>query len=121
MISKKTDNKYKTELSSLWSWAGKEGYSSDNPPRQIDAYAIKEAVKYVPLANDIQSLLDAAKPGFEHDFLICVLHTAARISEIRLLAWEDVDLDRRFLTLWTSKRRVRNMEARKIAMSDTLC
>ncbi len=120
MISKKTANKYKTELSSLWAWAGKEGYAADNPPRQIDAYAIKKAVKYVPPANDIKSLLDAAKPGFEHDFLICLLHTAARISEIRLLAWEDVDLERRVITLWTSKRRGGNMEARKIAMSDTL-
>lgn len=53
MITKKTANKYKTELSSLWAWAGKEGYAADNPPRQIDAYAIKKAVKYVPPANDI--------------------------------------------------------------------
>ncbi|WP_302579707.1 site-specific integrase [uncultured Desulfovibrio sp.] len=120
MISKKTANKYKTELSSLWAWAGKEGYVTGNPPRQIDAYAVKKAVKYVPPAADIKSLLTVAKPGFEHDFLICLLHTAARISEIRVLAWEDVDLGRRIVTLWTSKRRGGNMEARKIAMSTTL-
>lgn len=120
MISKKTANKYKTELSSLWAWAGKEGYTIGNPPRQIDAYAVKKAVKYVPPAADIKSLLTVAKPGFEHDFLTCLLHTAARISEIRVLAWEDVDLGRRIVTLWTSKRRGGNMEARKIAMSTTL-
>ncbi len=120
MISKKTANKYKTELSSLWAWAGKEGYVTGNPPRQIDAYAVKKAVKYVPPAADIKSLLTVAKPGFEHDFLTCLLHTAARISEIRVLAWEDVDLGRRIVTLWTSKRRGGNMEARKIAMSTTL-
>ncbi len=120
MISKKTANKYKTELSSLWAWAGKEGYTIGNPPRQIDAYAVKKAVKYIPPAADIKSLLSVAKPGFEHDFLTCLLHTAARISEIRVLTWEDVDLDRRIITLWTSKRRGGNMEARKIAMSETL-
>lgn len=120
MISKKTANKYKTELSSLWAWAEKEGYATGNPPRQIDAYAVKKAVKYIPPAADIKSLLAVAKPGFERDFLTCLLHTAARISEIRLMAWEDVDLDRRTVTLWTSKRRGGNMEARKIAMSDTL-
>lgn len=86
MISKKTANKYKTELSSLWAWAGKEGYVTGNPPRQIDAYAVKKAVKYVPPAADIKSLLAVAKPGFENDFLTCLLHTAARISEIRVLA-----------------------------------
>ena len=120
MISRKTANKYKIELSGLWAWAGREGYATGNPPRQIDPYAVKKSVKYVPPPEDIASLLKVAKTGFEHDFLICLLHTAARISEIRLLAWEDVDLARRILTLWTSKRRGGNMEARKLAMSDTL-
>lgn len=41
VISKKTANKYKTELSSLWSWACKEGFVTANPPQQIDAYAVK--------------------------------------------------------------------------------
>ena len=63
----------------------------------------KKSVKYVPPPEDIAALLKVAKQGFEHDFLICLLHTAARISEIRLLAWEDVDLARRILTLWPSK------------------
>lgn len=120
MISKKTANKYKTELSSLWTWACKEGHANGNPPQQIDAYAVKKAVKYVPPAGDIKKLLAAAKEGFEHDFITCLLQTAARISEIRNLAWEDIDLERRIITLWTSKRRGGNMEARKIAMSDTL-
>lgn len=120
MISKKTANKYKTELSSLWTWACKEGHAIGNPPQQIDAYAVKKAVKYVPPAGDIKKLLEAAKEGFEHDFITCLLQTAARISEIRNLAWEDVDLDRRIITLWTSKRRGGNMEARKIAMSNAL-
>lgn len=120
MISKKTANKYKTELSALWAWANKEGYATGNPPQQIDAYAVKKAVKYVPPADDIKKLLEAARPGFEHDFLVCLLHTAGRISEIRNLAWEDIDLTRRIVTLWTSKRRGGNMESRKLAMSDTL-
>lgn len=120
MISKKTANKYKTELSALWSWANKEGYATGNPPQQIDAYAVKKAVKYIPPAEDIKKLLEVARPGFEHDFLVCLLHTAGRISEIRNLAWEDIDLARRITTLWTSKRRGGNMEGRKLAMSDTL-
>lgn len=120
MISKKTANKHKTELSSLWTWAQKEGIVQGNPPQQIDAYAVKKSVKYVPPGSDIKRLLDAAKPGFEHDFLICLLHTAGRISEIRNLTWEDVNLSGRTVTLWTSKRRGGNMEPRTIAMSDTL-
>lgn len=120
MISKKTANKYKTELSALWAWAGKEGYATGNPPQQIDAYAVKKVIKYVPPPMDIKKILSVAEPGFEKDFLLCLLHTAARISEIRNLTWEDIDLQRRIITLWTSKRRGGNMEGRKLAMSDTL-
>jgi len=120
MISKKTANKYKTELSALWAWANKEGLVQGNPPQQIDAYAVKKTVKYVPPGHDINALMRAAKSGFERDFLTCLLHTAARISEIRNLAWEDVDLHQRTVTLWTSKRRGGNMEPRRLAMSDTL-
>lgn len=36
------------------------------------------------------------------------------------MAWEDVDLPHRTVTLWTSKRRGGNSEPRKIAMSETL-
>lgn len=120
MISKKTANKYKTELSALWTWACKEGHAVGNPPQQIDAYSVKKTGCYVPPAGDVKKLLEAAKPGFESDFITCLLQTAARISEIRNLAWENVDLERRIITLWTSKRRGGNMESRKIAMSNTL-
>lgn len=120
LISKKTANKHKIELSSLWTWANKEGIVQGNPPQQIDPYAVKKAVKYVPPDHDIKQILDGAEPGFERDFLTCLLHTAARISEIRNMAWEDVDFAHKTVTLWTSKRRGGNMEPRKIAMSETL-
>lgn len=120
IISKKTANKHKTELSSLWAWANKEGLVQGNPPQQIDSYAVKKTVKYIPPSVDIAKLLNIADEGFEKDFLVCLLHTAARISEIRNMAWEDVDLPHRTVTLWTSKRRGGNSEPRKIAMSETL-
>lgn len=120
IISKKTANKHKTELSSLWAWANKEGLVQGNPPQQIDSYAVKKTVKYIPPSVDIAKLMNIADEGFEKDFLVCLLHTAARISEIRNMAWEDVDLPHRTVTLWTSKRRGGNSEPRKIAMSETL-
>lgn len=62
----------------------------------------------------------ACATGFEQDFLICLLHTAGRISEVREIAWEDVDLEKRTVRLWTSKRRGGNGESRIIALSPTL-
>ena len=107
-------------MSSLWAWANKEGLVQGNPPQQIDSYAVKKTVKYIPPSVDIAKQMNTADEGFEKDFLVCLLHTAARRSEIRNMAWEDVDLPHRTVTLWTSKRRGGNSEPRKIAMSETL-
>ncbi|WP_308775749.1 tyrosine-type recombinase/integrase [uncultured Bilophila sp.] len=78
-----------------------------------------QAVKYIPPKGDVAKLMSCAT-GFERDFLLCLLHTAGRISEIREMAWEDVDLENRIVRLWTSKRRGGNRESRTIAMSPTL-
>ncbi|MDL2267954.1 site-specific integrase, partial [Desulfovibrio sp. OttesenSCG-928-G15] len=118
-ISRKTANKYRIELSALWSWAQIEGHASANPARQIEPFSVTKHVRYVPPKEHIAKCLEKANP-FQQDFILTLLHTAARISEIREMPWEDVDLDRRVVRLWTSKRRGGDREARRIAMSDTL-
>ena len=118
-VSAKSANKYRIELSALYSWATREGYVPVNVARQTEPFATVQSVKYIPPEGDIAKLM-ACATGFERDFLICLLHTAGRISEIREMAWEDVDLENRTVRLWTSKRRGGNRESRTIAMSPTL-
>ena len=118
-VSAKSANKYRIELSALYSWAAREGYVPVNVARQTEPFATVQSVKYIPPEGDIAKLM-ACATGFERDFLICLLHTAGRISEIREMAWEDVDLENRTVRLWTSKRRGGNRESRTIAMSPTL-
>lgn len=119
-ISSKSANKYKVILSSLWSWAQKEGECSGNPVQQVDSFPVQKTERYVPPSADVRAVLNVAEDGFEKDFLLCLLHTAGRISEIRNLTWRDVNLEHRYVVLWTCKRRGGNMEPRKIAMSKTL-
>ena len=119
-ISPKSANKYRVELSALYSWAMRDGFASANLARQTEAFAVQKAVKYVPPLQDVKKVLAVAREGFEKDFLLFLLHTAGRISEIRELAWEDVDLERGIVRLWTSKRRGGNREARSLAISPTL-
>lgn len=119
-ISPKSANKYRIELSALYAWAMRDGYAPANLARQTETFSTVKVVKYIPPANDVRKVLEAAKEGFERDFLTCLLHTAGRISEVRELAWEDVDFGRRTLRLWTSKRQGGNREARTLAMSSTL-
>lgn len=118
-ISPKSANKYRIELSALWTWANVEGHVTGNPARKIEPFPVKRHTRYVPPKEHITKALEHADK-FEKDFILALLHTAGRISEIRELTWEDVDLDRGIIRLWTSKRRGGNRESRTIALSDTL-
>lgn len=102
------------------SFMGRSYFTFSNLARQTEAFAVQKAVKYVPPLHDVKKVLSVAREGFEKDFLLFLLHTAGRISEIRELAWEDVDLEREIVRLWTSKRRGGNREARSLAISPTL-
>ncbi len=118
-ISSKSANKYRVELSALWSWANIEGHAQGNPARQVEPFSVTKHVRYVPPKEHISKALERAT-RFEKDFILALLHTAGRISELRELTWEDVDLDRGTVRLWTSKRRGGDREPRLIAISPTL-
>ncbi len=118
-VSPKSANKYRVELSALWAWANVEGHVQGNPARQVEPFSVTRHVRYVPPKEHIASALEKATQ-FEKDFILALLHTAGRISELRELRWEDVDLTRGTVRLWTSKRRGGDREARLIALSPTL-
>ena len=115
----KTANKHRIELSALWSWGNIEGYAKGNPARQIEAFPTTKHVRYVPPKEHIAKALKSSSQ-LEHDFITSLLHTAGRISELRELTWEDVDLARGTVRLWTAKRRGGDREARILALSPTL-
>jgi integrase len=56
----------------------------------------------------------------EMDILIALNHTAARIDEIRRLIWDDVNFEKKELTLKTRKRRGGTLQSNKLPMSETL-
>ena len=117
-ISPKSANKYRVELSALWAWAQKEGHSTGNPPRQVEPFPVTKHVRYIPPPEHISKAIAVASE-FQRDFINALLHTAGRISELRELAWEDVDFVQGAVRLWTSKRRGGDREPRRIAISST--
>ena len=118
-ISSKSANKYRVELSALWTWANIEGYATGNPARQLEPFPVKRHIRYVPPKEHIAEAMKHASQ-FEKDFLLSLLHTAGRISELREVTWEDVDIERGTVRLWTSKRRGGNREPRTLALSQTM-
>jgi hypothetical protein len=65
----------------------RSGYVPVNIARQTEPFATVQAVKDIPPKGDVAKLMSCAT-GFERDFLLCLLHTAGRIPEVREMAWE---------------------------------
>ena len=96
----KTANRDLREINALFNWALHQkqfaGQIAGNPCRYVQAFPEEEAVRYVPPAEDIQKVLLAATP-WEMDIITVLLHTGARIGEVRNLLWDDLSMTlRRF-------------------------
>lgn len=115
----KNANRHLKDLNALYNWAIKTEILRSNPFRSIDPFPEEPFVKYVPPPEDIDRVLMAATDE-DLDLLICVYHTGGRIGEILRLKWDDVNLEKRSVTLWTRKRRGGQLEPDQLAISDIL-
>ncbi|WP_161635964.1 tyrosine-type recombinase/integrase [Desulfonatronovibrio hydrogenovorans] len=118
-VTSKAANKYRIEISALFSWAQKEQlYNGPNPAAGIEPFPVERTLRYIPPPADIAAVLSMAG-GWQADLIQLLIHTAARVSEITSLTWDDIDLRTGIITLWTSKRRGGNREPRRQAMTET--
>jgi integrase len=115
----KSANRHLRSLKALWNWAVRMGLTVGNPWTQAAPYPEDGHVKYVPPPEDVAAVLLASQP-WERDFLGVLLRTGARAGELRAMAWDDVDLGRGVLTLWTRKRRGGERKPRAVTMSPQL-
>jgi integrase len=58
----------------------------------------------------------AAEPDTQ-DYLVAIQETLARMGEINRLTWEDVDLDRKTVVLYTRKKKGGHLTPRKVPMT----
>jgi integrase len=56
----------------------------------------------------------------ERPLLLVLLNTLGGIDEILRLRWEDVDFEKRSVTLWTPKRKGGSYEGDQLPMNDHL-
>jgi integrase len=64
-------------------------------------------------------VIASADPDVQ-DYLITIQDTMGRMSEINRLTWDDVDLARKFVTLYTRKKKGGHLTPRKIFMTQRL-
>ena len=118
-VSPYAANKDLRYLRALFNYGIKRKLIAENPTRDIDFLPEEKKRKYVPPKNDILKVISAADPDTQ-DYLWTLTLTAGRVGEINALTWDDVNLNERFVTLWTRKRRGGNREPRDIPMISNL-
>lgn len=107
------------EFKALYNWCIRQELLLKNPCINIESYPEQTNAKYVPPAEDITKVLLAADRE-DMDLILTLYHTAGRVSEILNLSWEDVNFEKRWVRLWTRKRRGGVLQEDKLAMTDTL-
>jgi len=90
-----------------------------NPTRGIQFFPVDRRIKYVPPREDVLRVILAADPDTQ-DYLWTMALTMGRMSEINHLTWEDVNLEQRYVILYTRKKRGGHRTPRKVPMADKL-
>lgn len=125
LVSNSLYNEHRHELSALFNWV-KKIYSARfpfliNPCIGIESMTYVPAEKTIPTEEEILRMIVAATPGDERDILLVCLQSLGRIDEVLRLRWmEDVNFDKRYITLWTRKRKNGVYEPDVLPMNDDL-
>lgn len=118
-VSAHTANKELRSLRSLFNFGKKKKLISENPSEQLGFLPVEKRLKRIPLPWEIDKVIALAEPDFQ-DYLWTIRETMARVSEINRLTWDDVDLEERFVILYTRKKRGGHLTPRKVPMTEKL-
>jgi len=118
-VSACTANKDIRYLRATFNFGIKKKLITNNPAKEVDFFPEEKRVKYVPPSSDIDLVISAAAPDTQ-DYLWTIRETMARISEVNNLLWDDVDLSKRFIILYTRKKKGGHLTPRWVPMTEKL-
>lgn len=118
-VSAYVGNKELRHLRALFNFGKKHRYIANNPADGLEFFPLEKKEKYVPSVEDVEAVISLATPDI-HDYLWTVADTLARIGEINQLRWDDVNFTKRYVVLYTSKKRDRCRTPRRIPMTQRL-
>jgi integrase len=120
-VSAITANKELRLLRSLFNFGIKapRQWITKNPLAGIEFFPVEKHEKYVPPKEDVKKVILAADPS-TRDYLWTIIHTMGRMSEINRLKWSDVNLNEKFLVLYTRKKKGGHLTPRRIPLSQKL-
>lgn len=91
----------------------------ESPAEGIDFLPVNKKIRYIPPVEDVTKVLAAADRDTQ-DYLWVIGETMARMSEINRLTWDDINLDQRYVVLYTRKKRGGHLTPRKVPMPHKL-
>jgi integrase len=118
-VSAFTANKEIRYLKATFNFGKKKAWIADNPVIGLSFLPMAKRLKYVPPPRDIDKLIALADPEVQ-DYLWLLRDTMARVSEVNRLVWEDVNLEQRYVVLYTRKKRGGHLTPRKVPMTHTV-
>ena len=118
-VSAHTANREIRSLRATFNFGKKRKIVKDNPVDDIDFLPVEKRLKYIPSVSDIDKVIKQADSDTQ-DYLITICDTMARMSEVNRLTWRDIDLEQKFVVLYTRKKKGGHLTPRKIPMTKRL-
>jgi len=106
-------------LRALFNYGKKKKFITANPMDDVEFFPVEKRVKYIPPLNEIDSVISVAEPD-NQDYLWVIRETMGRVGEVNRMKWDDVNLEARYVILYTRKKKGGDLTPRKIPMSDKL-
>ena len=118
-VSAFTANKEIRYLKATFNFGKRRGFVQENPLDGMAFLPVEKRLRYVPPPEDIDKVIGLASQD-SRDYLLTMRDTMARVSEVNRLTWDDVDLERRYLVLYTRKKRGGHLTPRKVPLTQRL-
>jgi integrase len=112
-------NKEIRYLKAAFNFGLKKGLVTRNPVSGLTFLPEEKRLKYIPPLGDIDKVIALATPETQ-DYLWTIRDTLARVSEVNRLTWDDVNLEQRYVVLYTRKKRGGHLTPRKVPLTDRL-